>query len=140
VTWNEPDADALGDFLAGLDVFDALPEDCLVLPSHGRPYRGITRRSGELRAYYERRLRQVATAACSGATAYAIACEVLTRAMGGGRGRRAFNLSVACLIRLTAAGGLVQEDAGGGVVRFRAAGDGKGGVSGDRVTRNGVSC
>ncbi len=45
---HAPDSDPLGDFLRSLDRYADLPEDCLVLPSHGRPYRGLHRRIAEL--------------------------------------------------------------------------------------------
>ena len=43
--WStEPRGDPLGRYLASLHRFDACPADTLVLPSHGRPFRGLHRR------------------------------------------------------------------------------------------------
>ncbi|PHV13225.1 MBL fold metallo-hydrolase [Chitinimonas sp. BJB300] len=56
-TWaTDPDADALKPFLASLDRFLDLPEDTLVLPSHGRPFRGIQPRVAALHAHHQERL------------------------------------------------------------------------------------
>lgn len=51
-----PDADPLGAFLDSLDTLDTLPADTLVLPSHGRPFRGLHARTAELRAHHEHHL------------------------------------------------------------------------------------
>ncbi|MGC1818347.1 MAG: MBL fold metallo-hydrolase, partial [Casimicrobiaceae bacterium] len=41
---GEPDGDPVARFLASLSRFEPLPPDTLVLPSHGRPFRGIAER------------------------------------------------------------------------------------------------
>ena len=54
---HEPESDSLGDFLHSLDDFaEFLPEDVLVLPSHGRPFRGVHRRIQWLRDHHAERL------------------------------------------------------------------------------------
>jgi len=58
---NEPDADPLSDFLASFDALLALPDDVLVLPSHGRPFRGLHRRLADLRTHHEERLAEIET-------------------------------------------------------------------------------
>lgn len=52
-----PDNDALGAFLASIARFTALPDDTLVLPSHGRPFRGIRARVAQLEAHHAERCR-----------------------------------------------------------------------------------
>jgi glyoxylase-like metal-dependent hydrolase (beta-lactamase superfamily II) len=52
----EPDGDPLARFLDSLSVYEALPADTLVLPSHGLPFRGIPLRVAQLRAHHEARL------------------------------------------------------------------------------------
>lgn len=47
-----PQADALGWFLDSLQQFNNLPHDTLVLPSHGRPFKGIGARVAELIAHH----------------------------------------------------------------------------------------
>ena len=62
---HEPDADPLGQYLASIERFSPLPENTLVLPSHGRPFGGpemtgakggIHTRLRQLRAHHEERL------------------------------------------------------------------------------------
>jgi glyoxylase-like metal-dependent hydrolase (beta-lactamase superfamily II) len=60
----EPDANPLADFLATLERFRALPDDCLVLPSHGRPFRGLQVRIDQLVAHHVERL-EATLAACA---------------------------------------------------------------------------
>lgn len=56
------DPDPLGSFLATLDELSGLPETTLVLPSHGRPFRGLHARLEQLRQHHETRLEQVRVA------------------------------------------------------------------------------
>ncbi|MBK7812978.1 MAG: MBL fold metallo-hydrolase [Rhodocyclaceae bacterium] len=58
------DHDPLGMFLDSLDAFIDLPEDTLVLPSHGLPFRGIHARVAELRKHHEDRCADL-LAACA---------------------------------------------------------------------------
>ena len=55
-----PQADPLGDYLASFDRLADLPADCLVLPSHGLPYRGLHQRIAELRRHHAERLEATA--------------------------------------------------------------------------------
>lgn len=50
-----PDGNPLGRFLDSIAGFKALPADTLVLPSHGRPFRGLHERIGELEAHHRDR-------------------------------------------------------------------------------------
>jgi glyoxylase-like metal-dependent hydrolase (beta-lactamase superfamily II) len=59
---TEPEGDPLGLFLASLKRFEALPEDTLVLPSHGLPFRGLHRRLEQLAQHHEERLVQTVEA------------------------------------------------------------------------------
>lgn len=61
---TEPEADSLALFRASLDKFAGLPEDTLVLPSHGRPFTGLHARIAQLQAHHEERLALV-RAACA---------------------------------------------------------------------------
>lgn len=53
---SQPEADPLGDFLRTLEPYAALPEDCLVLPSHGAPFLGLHRRTAQLAQHHRERL------------------------------------------------------------------------------------
>jgi glyoxylase-like metal-dependent hydrolase (beta-lactamase superfamily II) len=54
---TEPDADPLGEWLASLDKLKAsIPDDVLVLPAHGEPFRGLHARLDRLRGGHARSL------------------------------------------------------------------------------------
>jgi glyoxylase-like metal-dependent hydrolase (beta-lactamase superfamily II) len=75
---SEPQADPLADFLNSLASFRELPEDCLVLPSHGLPFRGLHERIDQLIGHHHERLER-ALEAC--ATPLTLA-EVMPRLFG----------------------------------------------------------
>ena len=62
---STPEADPLGLFLASLERLRELPEDTLVLPSHGRPFRGLQARIDQLQAHHARRC-ELLLEACRG--------------------------------------------------------------------------
>lgn len=55
----EPDANPLPLYLNSLRAYDNLPEGTLVLPSHGRPFRGLHERIGQQHAHHAERLQEV---------------------------------------------------------------------------------
>lgn len=55
----EPEANPLQQFLDSIDRFDGLPEDTLVLPSHGRPFRHLHERVRQLHQHHDERLGEV---------------------------------------------------------------------------------
>ncbi len=59
---NEPEADPLGLYLDSLNRFVPLPEDTLVLPSHGLPFRGLQRRITSMAHHHDERLAQTVEA------------------------------------------------------------------------------
>ena len=62
---QEPEADPLAWFLQSLEEMQALlPEQALVLPSHGRPFRGAHTRIAQLQAHHAERLAEL-RAACA---------------------------------------------------------------------------
>ncbi len=56
---TEPEADALTLFLASIDKFLPLEPDTLTLPSHGKPFRGLHTRIGQLHDHHRDRLEEV---------------------------------------------------------------------------------
>lgn len=56
VWWNEPDGDPLNDYITFLSGLDGIDPDILVLPSHDRPYRGLSPRVRDLLLHHEERL------------------------------------------------------------------------------------
>ncbi len=61
---SNPHDDALGQFLDSIRTFTALPADTLVLPSHGRPFRGLHPRVEQLVEHHAARCEEL-VAACS---------------------------------------------------------------------------
>jgi glyoxylase-like metal-dependent hydrolase (beta-lactamase superfamily II) len=59
----EPESNPLQLFLESIDKFRALPPETLVLPSHGKPFRGLQERIQQLHQHHDERLREV-IAAC----------------------------------------------------------------------------
>ena len=72
-----PEADTLGFYLASLDRLEALPEDLLVLPSHGLPFRGLRKRIGQLRAHHDHRCALLRAACATGPRSAASLLPVL---------------------------------------------------------------
>jgi glyoxylase-like metal-dependent hydrolase (beta-lactamase superfamily II) len=70
---SRPDADPLGEFLDSLDRLAQCAHDTLVLPSHGRPFRGLHRRLETVRSHHEQQLESL-LAACREPQ---VACELL---------------------------------------------------------------
>ena len=64
---TDPLGDPLQLFLDSIDVFRALPADTLVLPSHGRPFRGLHARIDQLHAHHAERCDVLLVACGSGA-------------------------------------------------------------------------
>ena len=68
---QEPESNALALFMDSIDKFLALPEDTLVLPSHGKPFTGMHTRIEQLHGHHRDRLADVMQAcaerACSAA-------------------------------------------------------------------------
>jgi len=65
---GEPDGYPVARFLASLAAFETLPDDTLVLPSHGAPFRGIAARVSRLAAHHGERLAELhAALAAAGA-------------------------------------------------------------------------
>ena len=61
---SNPETDELGRFLESIKVFKLLPEDVLVLPSHGKPFRGAHGRVDALVAHHAARCDEL-LAACA---------------------------------------------------------------------------
>lgn len=58
----EPESNPLPLYLNSLRAYDELPEETLVLPSHGRPFRGLHERIAQQHAHHAERLDEVMTA------------------------------------------------------------------------------
>jgi glyoxylase-like metal-dependent hydrolase (beta-lactamase superfamily II) len=60
----EPESNPVRQYLDSLQKYLTLPADTLVLPSHGKPFRGLATRIGQLNAHHAERLAEV-LAACA---------------------------------------------------------------------------
>lgn len=68
-----PDSDPLGQFLESIARFKTLPEDTLVLPSHGLPFRGVHARVAQLEEHHKERCDVLIKACVTAKTA----CELI---------------------------------------------------------------
>ncbi len=64
VTDVEPESDPLSLYLDSIERMRCIPADSLVLPSHGRPFRGLHTRIDQLQAHHAERFADV-LAACA---------------------------------------------------------------------------
>ena len=74
----EPEGNPLPQYLHSIDRYLQLPEDTLVLPSHGRPFLGLHKRVSQQHAHHHARLDEV-LAACSRPASAADIVPVLFR-------------------------------------------------------------
>ncbi len=76
---SQPAADPLGDFLASLDRYADMPDDAMVLPSHGLPFTGLHERRQSLRRHHDERLAHVVEMCCEPATTAKVAAGLFRR-------------------------------------------------------------
>jgi len=62
LSWYKKDSDPLAEFLASFASYEYLPEDVVVLPSHGLPFTGLHQRMAVLEAHHHERLEALLTA------------------------------------------------------------------------------
>jgi len=74
---NEPQGDPLGWFLDSLQRYLPLPEDTLVLPSHGKPFEGLHTRIRQLEDHHAERLDEVRAVCALGPTTAAQVMQVM---------------------------------------------------------------
>ena len=117
----EPESDPLTLFLASIDKLKPLPQDTLVLPSHGKPFRGLHARIAQLHAHHDERLAEVVDACrarpCSAADVMPV---LFKRALDLHQTTFAMGESVAHLHALWHAGRLARTRGSDGVWRFAA--------------------
>ena len=119
---HEPEADPLADFLASLDDFaQFLPEDVLVLPSHGRPFRGAHRRIAWLRRHHDERLAKIVDNLDRPKPAADLIETLFPFEFDGHQLGFAMGEVIAHLNRLVHAGEVGRVDGDDGIVRYRQA-------------------
>jgi len=115
----EPEANPLQQYLDSLERFAGLPDNVLVLPSHGRPFRGLHTRIKQLRDHHEARLAEV-LAACVGQprSAAEIVPIMFRRPLDAHQLSFALGEALAHLHKLLR-DGIVRRDTGNdGIIRF----------------------
>jgi glyoxylase-like metal-dependent hydrolase (beta-lactamase superfamily II) len=117
----EPESDPLRLFLESIDKFARLPEDTLVLPSHGKPFCGLHERIRQLHDHHRDRLAEVVDA-CEKApqSAADILPVMFKRALDLHQTTFAMGESVAHLHALWFSGKLRRERGADGIYRFAA--------------------
>lgn len=125
----EPEADPLPLYLRSIAALRALPQETLVLPSHGKPFTGLHRRITQLEAHHDARLADLLAACRTAPQSAADALPVLfPRALDLHQTVFAMGEAIAHLHTL-ASRGLVRPRPGtDGVLRFEAATEGDAGA------------
>jgi len=114
-----PDADPLSDFLASLERFRTLPEDCTVLPSHDGPFEGLHRRIDALIAHHDERLEKTLDSCATPASVAEILPSLFRRKMDLHNIGFALGESLAHVNYLWHKGALEREADKDGVWRYR---------------------
>ncbi|MGB9990542.1 MBL fold metallo-hydrolase [Massilia sp. SM-13] len=116
----EPEGDPLGQYLASLERFAHLPADVLVLPSHGRPFRGLHTRIAQLRDHHDARLAEVVAACSEPRTAADIVPLMFRRPLDAHQLSFALGEALAHLHRLWYAGIVRRNIHTNGIIQFQA--------------------
>jgi glyoxylase-like metal-dependent hydrolase (beta-lactamase superfamily II) len=116
----EPEADPLPLYLRSIAALRTLPADTLVLPSHGKPFRGLHQRIGQLEEHHEARFADVLRSCGESAQSAADLLPVLfRRQLDLHQTTFAMGEAIAHLHALAHAGRLRPEPAADGVLRYR---------------------
>jgi glyoxylase-like metal-dependent hydrolase (beta-lactamase superfamily II) len=117
---SRPEADPLREFLASLSRLEQCAEDTLVLPSHGRPFRGLRQRTADLRAHHEKQLGSLLAACTEPRTAFELLPVLFGRPLRGFHRFLAMAEAVAHLHYLRSGGRVERQVDEHGVARFAA--------------------
>jgi len=120
VSWIEPEGDPLTRFRQSIERFRGLPPDTMVLPSHGRPFRGIATRLDQMQAHHAQRLEAVLEACAEPMSATDLLPVLFHRRLAPSQVGLALNESLAHLNAQWHAGALRRECGEDGVYRFVA--------------------
>lgn len=119
----EPDADPIMDFLDALARLETLPEETLVLPSHGLPFHGLRPRCRQLTEHHRERFEET-LAACAEAprTVMDLTAILFRRPLDTHQLSFAVGEALAHLNHLLVQGTLRRELDRAGILRFRTVG------------------
>ena len=116
---QEPEADPLRLYLDSLRAYADLPADTLVLPSHGRPFRGLHQRVAQQQAHHADRLAEVLAACVQPCSAYDLLPVLFRRQLDMHQLAFAMGESIAHLHALYFQGSLRRILGEDGVYRFQ---------------------
>ena len=122
VWWNEPDSNPLSEYLRFLASLSYLKDDVLVLPSHDRPYRGLTQRRADLATHHEERFDLAVEVCRRPSTAAEVMTHMFRRQLDAHQSRFAIGESLSHLNYLVEAGRLNRTEDTSGVWRYEATG------------------
>jgi glyoxylase-like metal-dependent hydrolase (beta-lactamase superfamily II) len=114
----EPDANPVQQYLDSLRKYADLPDDVLVLPSHGKPFRGLHTRITQLNDHHAARLAEVLEACAVPQCAADIVPIMFKRPLDSHQMTFALGEAVAHLHQLWFAGALERRIGADGIVRF----------------------
>jgi glyoxylase-like metal-dependent hydrolase (beta-lactamase superfamily II) len=117
---HAPDADPLRDFLASLERLCECHPDTLVLPSHGRPFRGLHRRIADLADHHRQQLDALLATADRPRTAFEVLPVMFRHVPRGFHRMLAIGEAVAHLNYLCGLGRMERQVDATGVARFVA--------------------
>ncbi|MBK4738280.1 MBL fold metallo-hydrolase [Noviherbaspirillum pedocola] len=115
----EPEANPVQEYLDSLERFSPLPDDVLVLPSHGKPFRGLHTRIRQLNEHHAARLEEVMDACQVPRSAADILPVMFPRALDSHQISFAMGEALAHLHKLWFDGRLSRQIDADGVLRFR---------------------
>jgi glyoxylase-like metal-dependent hydrolase (beta-lactamase superfamily II) len=115
----EPEGNPLQHYLDSLDKFADLPDDVLVLPSHGKPFRGLHTRIDQLREHHVARLAEVQEACRAPVSAMDIVPIMFRRPLDAHQLGFALGEALAHLHKLWNDGMLKRVTGADGVFRFQ---------------------
>jgi glyoxylase-like metal-dependent hydrolase (beta-lactamase superfamily II) len=113
-----PDADPLREFLASIERLRACAPDTLVLPSHGRPFRGLHARLDDLAGHHLQQLDALRAFCAEPRTAFEVLPSMFRRVPRGFHRLLAVGEAVAHLNYLCGCGDLERHVDAAGVARF----------------------
>jgi glyoxylase-like metal-dependent hydrolase (beta-lactamase superfamily II) len=115
----EPEANPVQEYLDSLGRFSPLPDDVLVLPSHGKPFRGLHTRIRQLHEHHAARLEEVMDACRVSQSAADILPVMFPRALDSHQISFAMGEALAHLHKLWFDGRLSRRVGADGVLRFQ---------------------
>ncbi len=116
---QQPESEPLSLFLDALTRLNELPEDTLVLPSHGLPFRGLHTRVAELQAHHIERLERTLAACDQPVTAIQVLRVLFKRELDAHQMGFATAETLAHLHHLMHRGTVTREAGDDGVWQFR---------------------